>query len=614
MEPSTSRRVTVGERYKRPFDLTARADARIWWAANAPDLCNLLSSSGKDLPGTGRSIRQGMVKSAPGQRDWNAFQWRRVRSCRKHCRNSSLARAGTFGRAIRQSLLWMLLVLPTAGFAQEDLPTVWLESVTSSVDEGGKINYVVRRSGNTSGRTYVVVRARPSFPDADGDGETSDDRFDVLTLGGGSLRDVRQGHLFESGETSISSYFETLDNTLVNLDVPITVSIITDPSEHVLSTTQDTSVQSRVDNDSDTYTMGVRLLDSDETTATVTEGDEIELQFMRCVGASAVDAIATCEDVDERRPGAVEPTADLLRSAYVSTQGNYFSGSVLGEQVDDSDPSEKVFTAAIFVKGFSASHTISTVGDSTDEKDGSLVVRTFNGSTGANRYVSITINDDDLTTIGLAPVSASVTEGSDAVFRVTRSTTELFPETSVGVDLQFHTKKFTSETLPRVKNSLTLAAGQSSADLTIPTANDNLNDGDGMIRADLEGVFSDYNVGNHSTWIRVVDDDVPRVTASVNKTSIVEGESFEWSTERSAYFEGDLGMVNGYEARYYQPDDLWPDVIDESTRTDLGFTRAGLYPAGQSVFKSLLTEEHHKFFCGTSRGLSAAPNPSIPGR
>ena len=496
----------------------------------------------------------------------------------------------------------MLLALPTEGFAQEDLPTVWLESVTSSVDEGGTIHYTVRRSGNTSGTTYVVVRARPNFPDADGDGDTRDDRFDILTLGGLFLRDVRQTHGFASGATSISSYFETLDNTLVNLDVPVTVSIIADPSSYVLSTTQDTSVQSRVDNDSDAYTMGVRLPDSDETTATVTEGDKIELQFMRCVGASAVDAIATCEDVDERRPGAVEPTADLLRSAYVRTQGNYFSGSVLGEQVDDSDPSEMVFTSAIFVRGFSASHTISTVGDSTDEKDGTLVVRTFSGSTGANRYVSVTINDDDLTTISLAPVSASVTEGSDAVFRVTRSTTELFPETSVRVDLQYHTKKFTSETTPKVKNPLTLAAGQSSADLTIPTANDNLNDGDGMIRAVLVGLSSGYNVGNDSTWIRVVDDDVPQVTLSVNKTSIVEGETWEWSTERSAYFENNLGTVTGYEARYYQPDDLWPDFIDEVTLTDLSFSYAGYIPAGQSVEKTLITAEITNVLVGPQGG------------
>ena len=229
---------------------------------------------------------------------------------------------------------------------------------------------------------------------------------------------------------------------------------------------------------------------------------------------------------------------------------------------------------------FSKTVEIETVDDAIDENDGGLIVRTFAGSTSVNRYVSVALNDNDPTMISIVPVSASVTEGTDAVFKITRGLSGLLPEDSFGVALTFHAKMFESTALPSTRNNFTFAAGVTEIRLTVPTHDDELNEGDGMVRADLSGVGSYYEAVSGSTWVRIVDDDVPTVTFSVDETSITEGEPIEWSIARSGYISEWLRPSTERDYVRYYPDSLFPDRILRTiaavgTPHFVGFIRPG---------------------------------------
>ena len=352
---------------------------------------------------------------------------------------------------------------------------------------------------------------------------------------------------------SVNGSTGTINNHIVNDDVIVTVSIDKDAGQGRYRILENlgplnpyqSSYQFRVRNGADDYVLGVRLPDPKHVSGTLAEGDTINLQFMRCVGTANTEIVKSCADAVTPRAGARPPPA-LTQSITVEGRGNFFEGT-LPNSVPFADGS------------FSKTVEIETDDDAIDENDGGLIVRTFANSTSQNRYVSVTLSDDDLTKISIAPVSASVTEGTDAVFTITRSDTELLPEDSVGVGLTFHAKMFDSTTLPSTGNNLTLAAGATEVRLTVPTHDDQLNEGDGMVRADLSGVGS-YQTVPGSTWIRIVDDDVPTVTLSVDTTSITEGEPIEWSMARSGFISDILRLSTEREFVKYYPDQSGPPI------------------------------------------------------
>ena len=287
---------------------------------------------------------------------------------------------------------------------------------------------------------------------------------------------------------------------------------------------------------------------------------------MRCVGTANEESVKSCDDAVTPRPGAIAPAA-LTQSITVQGRGNFFEGTL---------PSSVSFAAG----SFSKTVEIETVDDAIDENDGGLIVRTFAGSTSVNRYVSVALNDNDPTMISIVPVSASVTEGTDAVFKITRGLSGLLPEDSFGVALTFHAKMFESTALPSTRNNFTFAAGVTEIRLTVPTHDDELNEGDGMVRADLSGVGSYYEAVSGSTWVRIVDDDVPTVTFSVDETSITEGEPIEWSIARSGYISEWLRPSTERDYVRYYPDSLFPDLIIRviaavGTPHFVGFIRPG---------------------------------------
>ena len=456
---------------------------------------------------------------------------------------------------LRACLVLTCVALPTAVVAQSS-QLVFLSDVTSSVDEGGTINFTVNRITDGLPLTVTV----DIVPDSPIEG------FNVIA-GGDDTDGAQVTVTIPTGRTTVSGSIGTNDNSIVNDDVAITVSIDGSASAAYwtsFSPSTPSSADVTVRNGDDVYALGVNL--GSPGIWTYTEGETIPVRFMRCVGTANTEKLKDCGDVGTPRAGARSPPA-LTESIFVEAQGNFFTAAL---------PSSVTLGAG----SFSTLVEIETDNDSVEEDDGGLVVRTFANSTSASRYVSfIILADNDRARISIAPVSASVTEGSDAVFTITRSHTELLPEDSFGVALTFHAKMFESTALPSTTNNLTFAEDATEVRLTVPTHGDALNEGDGMVHADLSGV-ANFEIAQGSTWVRIVDDDVPRVTFSVDRTSIVEGEPIEWSMTRSGYTSDTLRLSTEREYVRYYPDHLTPDLVIKATAAVtsphfVGFVRAG---------------------------------------
>ena len=110
------------------------------------------------------------------------------------------------------------------------------------------------------------------------------------------------------------------------------------------------------------------------------------------------------------------------------------------------------------------------------------------GDTGLSGYsMVVRIHDNDATPVAVAANESSIDEGDNAVFTVTRnpSAEDLSDPLTVGFDIT-ETADFIDYSAGFVlPTSVTVAANETTATITIPTANDNIGDGPGNIVATL---------------------------------------------------------------------------------------------------------------------------------
>ena len=468
-------------------------------------------------------------------------------------------------------LLWLALPISALAQVTNYSQNVWISEVTSSVDEGEHISFVVNREGRTDFPLDVTVNIAPDSPI---------EGFHILD-GGDDTDGINVTVTIANGSTSATGGIYTINNAVVNAAVALTLEIkdtngVITPD----SRTRPASARSTVNNGVDRYVLGVRLASAPHTMRTVTEGDSVELMFMRCVGHTTGDSIQTCSDAvnDSPQPGAISPPA-LTQGIFVEVTGNYFAAGDVFE------------TVTLAAGEFSKTYTLTPVDDDIDEADGLLVVQTVAGTDYENRNVAITITDDDLPIIRLDTLVATVNEGAAVFFTVVRIG-ERLPATRIEVGVGFHAKIFNSEAaLPATTRYLDFAEGRFSATLLAGvTHNDELNEGDGMIRADLQVSSSEYNIINRGEgWTRVIDDDVPVVSLSVAKNSLVEGDEIAWSVTRDCCADNNLPLANALKLVLFYPNEYFPDNVFEDTRlepTQLRF--AAVVNAGKltSVFSA----------------------------
>ena len=207
------------------------------------------------------------------------------------------------------------------------------------------------------------------------------------------------------------------------------------------------------------------------------------------------------------------PTTALTVNLTVSQSGNF--GATIGAD-----------TVTIPTTG-SATFTVSTTNDNTDEPDGSVTATLSTGTgytvSGSSNAATVAVSDDDdppPPTISIA-AGSGVTEGSDATFTVTASPAPTSPLTvnlTVSQSGSFGaTTGADTVTIPTT----------GSATFTVSTTNDSTDEPDGSVTATLStGTGYTVSGSSNAATVAVSDDDVPQ-PVNLPTVSISDAQEYE---------------------------------------------------------------------------------------
>ena len=264
----------------------------------------------------------------------------------------------------------------------------------------------------------------------------------------------------------------------------------------------------------------------------VTQGGQDQPQQQDPEIAISADAASVTEGGDAVFTIAASPApaADLQVDVTVAATGDY--GVSAGTQ-----------TVTIPTSG-SATLTLATAGDTTDEPDGSVTVTVADGSgwtAGDPASGTVAIRDDDaaLPEVTIAVKAASVTEGGNAVFTLTASpapAADLAVSVSVAAAGDYGVTAGTQTvTIPT----------SGSATLTLATADDGTDEPDGSVTATVQA-GSGYTVGAAASGsVAVSDDDLPPpvVTIAAKAESVTEGGDAVFTLTADRAPDADLAVT-----------------------------------------------------------------------
>ena len=308
----------------------------------------------------------------------------------------------------------------------------------------------------------------------------------------------------------------------------------------------------------------------------------------------AVSFDATTYEVSEGGTAEVTVRLDIAprREVTIPLESEGQNGATSG---DWSLPANVTFAA----DETSKTVTFTATDDSADD-DGETVRLTFGAtlpekvSEGTPAATTVAILDNDNETVTIAARAEQVDEGSPAVFDLTR-TGGTAVALSVNLSLTYHTKIFTEHaTIPTSlflqttteSRSVTFAAGSSGAEFSLPSINDEFNEGDGEITAEI-AAGANYQAGDtaRSASMLVRDDDIPILTATTDKTEMFEGDFFTQRVARSAYSETLLSYdyISTVLERYLPPDQDVRSVSDSRIHTVTGGLLVGVI---ESVYEN----------------------------
>ena len=211
----------------------------------------------------------------------------------------------------------------------------------------------------------------------------------------------------------------------------------------------------------------------------------------------------------------VAPAGGLTISVDVTENGSYIVGSA----------SETVFITAGTTTG---TLTVPTEDDNLDESDGSITVKITTGAgytVGSPNAAVITVNDDDVLLVSISADPTPITEGDVATFRVALDRVAPADGLTVSVDVT-ESGSYIAGSAPA---TVVIAEGATTGTLTVPTADDNLDEPDGSITAELT-TGAGYTVGTLNTALVTVNDndipdpDAPVVRITADPTPITEGD------------------------------------------------------------------------------------------
>ena len=194
------------------------------------------------------------------------------------------------------------------------------------------------------------------------------------------------------------------------------------------------------------------------------------------------------------------PAEDLAVSATVATLGDY--GVTAGSR-----------TVTIAGGATSATLTLPTTDDATDEADGSVTLTLNDGSgytvSATQGAATASVADDD--PVVSISGGGGVTEGGDASFTVTAN-----PAPAADLDVSVSVSQSGDYGATTGQQTVTILAATGSATLTVSTTNDDADEADGSVTATLDTPPADagYTVSatQGAATVSVSDDDAPAPT------------------------------------------------------------------------------------------------------
>ena len=192
--------------------------------------------------------------------------------------------------------------------------------------------------------------------------------------------------------------------------------------------------------------------------------------------------------------------------------------------------------------------TVTAVQDNIDELDETIVLdidQVTNGTENGTQQKTITItDDDDAPTVVLSLVNAVM--GEDADVSTLRATINRASSRNVIVNLVISgTASGGGVDYTISSATITIPAGQLSAIVTATSVDDNIDEPDETIIADIDQVTNAIEVGTQQETITIRDNDPPLVTLSVNNVSIAEagGVSIATATLSNPSNQNNLGVT-----------------------------------------------------------------------
>ncbi|WP_419839583.1 hypothetical protein [Candidatus Poriferisodalis sp.] len=259
------------------------------------------------------------------------------------------------------------------------------------------------------------------------------------------------------------------------------------------------------------------------TATLVVADDDGPPQVVPQVSVTAGGGVTEGQDATFSVTASPVPAASLAVSVTVSQSGDF--GVSTGKR-----------TVTVGTDG-TAALTVATVGDSTDEPDGSVTVLLDAPGADAGYTVSATrriaavaVADDDGPPQVSVTAGGGVTEGQDATFSVTASPV---PAASLAVSVTVsQSGDFGVSTGAR---TVTVGTG-GTATLTIPTVGDGTNEPDGSVTVSLDapGADAGYTVSatSRTATVAVADDDVPSITLTAG-VAVTEGQNATFTVAAS---------------------------------------------------------------------------------
>ena len=298
-----------------------------------------------------------------------------------------------------------------------------------------------------------------------------------------------------------------------------------------------------------TLTLATTSDDTDEpdgsVTATVAAGEGYT------VGDPASGSVSIQDD-DE--PPPVEPAVTIAAGASPVTEGGDATFTLTASPAPASPLTVSVTAAADGAYGItagkrtvtiptagSATLTLATTNDDTDEPDGSVTVTLNDGegyTVGAPASDTISIEDDDLPppVVTVTASTAPVTEGGDAVFTVSASRA---PDADLAVALEVADAPDSDFVAggDEGARTVTIPDGATSVVFTLATANDATDEPDGVVTVTVKA-GEGYTVGAPaSDTLSIEDDDLPPPVVSIaaKAASVTEGgaATFTLSADRA---------------------------------------------------------------------------------